>query len=75
MMVEAQTTTQAPSPGGLADRLSNRISAWKGRQDSEHEQAVVRILIGVLAAVYLFTILFSPESDPANFIPTSITIL
>ena len=40
--------------GGLAGFLSRKVPAWRNRSDSEHEQAVIRFLIGLAAFLYLF---------------------
>jgi tryptophan-rich sensory protein len=39
---------------------------WQNREDSEHEQAIIRILVGLLAAVYLLTVLLIPEKPPQH---------
>jgi len=64
-----------PSNGKFADFLGQLVPAWQERTDSEHEQAVIRVLVGLLAATFLFSILLGQEQFPASFIPTTITIV
>ena len=45
--------TSASTQGLLPGLLSKLIPAWKNRQDSEHEQAVIRLIIGSLASAYV----------------------
>lgn len=47
---------------------------WQNREDSEHEQAIIRIIVGLLAAVYLLAVLLIPDKTPSTFISTVVTI-
>lgn len=47
--------------GGLAARLETMFPRWQGRLDSEHEQAVIRLLVGGIASFYLIWVLLKPE--------------
>ncbi len=52
---------------GLAARLEAIFPRWRGRPDSEHEQAVIRLIVGGIAALYLFWVLLSPEKSNVKF--------
>ncbi|WP_022664215.1 ATP-binding protein [Desulfospira joergensenii] len=54
--------------------LEQQVPAWKNREDSEHEQAAIRILVGLLAASYLFMALLASRKPLAEAVPTTITI-
>jgi len=73
-MVENYTKSKTTTHGTLSDFLRKLVLVWKGRQDSEHEQAVIRILVGLAAAAYLFKVLLGQKTTPAALIPTSVTI-
>jgi len=48
---------------GLAGRLENAIPRWQGRPDSEHEQAIIRLLVGTVAAIYLVSAIIGQGFD------------
>lgn len=52
--------------GGFADLLERLVPAWRGRQDSEHEQAVLRLLVGAIAAIYILVVCFEDNLIVAN---------
>lgn len=43
--------------GGLARILERAVPRWADREDSEHEQAVIRAIIGSIAALYLLYVM------------------
>ena len=50
--------------GVLRKFFSRVVPSSKKRQDPEHEQAVIRILIGFVAGIYLLSVM---DSDSGNF--------
>ena len=50
------TCETAAAKGRLSTVLSRVVPAWAGRLDSEHEQAVIRLLIGAAASMFLLII-------------------
>ena len=56
-------TPETSSKGGLASLLETAIPQWRNRPDSEHEQAIIRLLIGTIAALYLIGSIISEGRD------------
>ncbi len=42
--------------------LARLLASFRGRQDSEHEQALIRIVLGLLLAIYLITVSHADRS-------------
>lgn len=40
---------------GLTVRIEKAVPRWRGRPDSEHEQAVIRLIVGIVAATYILS--------------------
>ena len=54
-----------PNTKGVMRKFFSRVvPSSKKRQDPEHEQAVIRILIGFVAGIYLLAVM---DSDSGNF--------
>ncbi|WP_163335631.1 ATP-binding protein [Desulfopila sp. IMCC35008] len=49
--------------GGLETILIRFVPAWENRPDSEHEQAVIRLLVGFVAAAYILFAVFSKDGE------------
>lgn len=60
--------------GRFVSFLGRKVPRWKDRTDSEHEQAVIRILVGLLAAAYLWGVLLRQQTLPSSFLPTTLLI-
>jgi len=69
------TFSKAPSDGGLSGLLARMVPVWRDRPDSEHEQAAIRVLVGLVAAAYLTLALSSHERIPELFRPTLFCIV
>ena len=50
------------------------LTTLKNREDSEHKQAIIRLIVGVVAASYLLAALFGQKNITGNLLPTTITI-
>lgn len=44
---------------GLTTLLESAIPRWRGRADSEHEQAIIRLIIGTIASIYLIYVIIT----------------
>ncbi len=73
-MEGAHINSELSTSGGFGGLLERCVPPWKGRRDSEHEQAVIRILVGALAAGYLFYLMLGGKSAPEILVPTTLTI-
>jgi len=60
--------------GGLASFLERLIPSWAAREDSEHEQAVLRLLVGGTAALYLAYLQLRSGSAFTLANPTLLTV-
>jgi len=60
--------------GGLAGFLERLIPRWAARKDSEHEQAVLRLLVGGAAALYLAYLQLRAGSAFTLANPTLLTV-
>ena len=69
------TFSKAPSDGGLSGLLARMVPVWRDRPDSEHEQAAIRVLVGLVAAAYLTLALSSHERIPELFRSTLFCIV
>ncbi len=61
------TYSKAPSDGGLSGLLVRIVPVWRDRSDSEHEQAVIRVLVGLVGAAYLILALSLNKKIPELF--------
>jgi len=53
----------AAAKGRLSTLLSKAVPAWQTRPDSEHEQAVIRLVVGLVASAYLLFLISAPTSS------------
>lgn len=60
--------------GGLETILTRIIPAWENRPDSEHEQAVIRLLVGFVAATYILFAVFSKDGEHPYLIISLISL-
>lgn len=69
--MSAETTT----PGALRRAWGWLRSRLSGRPDSEHEQSLVRLVIGLLVFAYLYSPAYSPQPSAADLqVRTAITL-
>jgi two-component system sensor histidine kinase RpfC len=66
-MAMDRTYESAAAAGRFSALLSQMVPAWETRPDSEHEQAVIRLIVGTIASAYLlFSIVTQAGSLAAN---------
>ena len=72
----ADTYSTASTDGLLSRFLGVIVPAWKQRTDSEHEQAIIRVLVGSIACIYLLSVSGSSGISDGRFafIKTAIII-
>jgi len=54
--------------------LEQRVPPWRNRPDSEHEQAVIRFLVGTIAILYLIAAYFFSDRGFSGAIPTIVPV-
>lgn len=67
--------SSASTTSTLADILSDGIPAWKNRLDSEHEQAVIRLIAGTVAVIFLIVIANRDDGYVLDNVPAMIGII
>lgn len=68
------TRGDTPETGVLSRLLNRLVPAWAEREDSEHQQAVIRLIVGVAAASYLVVVIVAGGGSSAAKLVTMIWI-
>ena len=64
-----------PESGFTSTLLYRLVPAWVDREDSEHQQAVVRLIVGGVAAAYLVFIILTGEGNYGAKLVTAVWIV
>lgn len=73
-MTEKVDSERKAGQGGLIRVIERLVPRWAGRADTEHEQAVIRLLVGGLAAIYLLYLQIRGDTPVSLFNPVLLTI-